>query len=81
MYKNLIDYLPEFTEALKEQIVSDQFRWGNTWKDRPIEGQEMRTKARFDDYFAQFEHTGTKIPWLKIVGGAFICWVREQNQQ
>lgn len=76
-YKNLIDYLPEFTEALKEQLVKDQFRWGGTWKGRPIKGQEMRTKARFDDYFAQFENAGTPIPWLKIICGAFICWVRE----
>lgn len=81
MYKNkLIDYLPEFTKALEEQIEKDDERWGDTWKERPKEGQEMRTKARFDDYFSQFEHAGVNIPWLKIAGGALICWVREQNQ-
>jgi ABC-type uncharacterized transport system ATPase subunit len=81
MYKNLVDYLPEFSEALKEQLVSDQFRWGNTWKKRSIEGQELRTKARFDDYFAQFENAGKPIPWLKVAGAALICWVREQSKQ
>ena len=79
-YKNkLQDYLPEFFEALKEQIESDDARWGDTWKKRSIEGQELRTKARFEDYFAQFENTGTPIPWLKIVGNALICWVRENK--
>lgn len=77
-YKNLIDYLPEFTEALKEQLVKDQFRWGDTWKGRPIEGQEMRIKSRFDDYFAQFVNAGVPVPWMKVVGEALIAWVRER---
>lgn len=79
--KNLIDYLPEFTKALQEQLVKDQFRWGDTWKKRPINGQEERTKAVFNNYFDQFENAGTPIPWLKIAGGALICWVRELEQE
>ena len=81
VYKTLIKYLPEFTKALEEQLASDQLRWGDTWKQRSIEGQELRTKARFDDYFAQFENSGKSIPWLKVAGAALICWVREQNKQ
>ena len=77
--KSLLDYLPEFIKALENQLVDDYKRWGNTWKSRPIEGQELRCKARFDDYFDQFKNAGTPIPWLKIVGEALIAWVREQR--
>jgi hypothetical protein len=33
--------------------------------------------ARFNDYYDQWKNAGTPIPWLKIVGEAFIAWVRE----
>ena len=50
MYKDkLVDYLPEFTEALARQLEEDEKRWGDTWKHRSRDGQEMRTKVRFDD--------------------------------
>ena len=80
MYKDkLVDYVPEFTEALTRQLEEDEKRWGDTWKKRSIDGQEMRTKARFDDYFEQFQNAGTPIPWMKVVGEALICWVRERG--
>lgn len=77
MEKTLLDYLPEFVEELTKQLEKDNERWGNTWKERPIEGQELRTKARFNDYFDQFENAESPIPWMKVAGGALICWVRE----
>lgn len=79
MYKpKLVEYIPEFTEALKAQIEADDKRWGDTWKTRPVEGQEDRAFARFQDYYDQFKNAGTPIPWLKIVGEALIAWVRER---
>jgi len=74
---NLIDYLPKFIEVLKAQLESDQRRWGDTWKQRPREGQEDRCFARFNDYYDQWKNAGTPIPWMKIVGEALIAWVRE----
>lgn len=80
MYKDkLVDYLPEFMEALTKQLEEDEKRWGDTWKHRSRDGQEMRTKVRFDDYLAQFQNAGVPIPWMKVVGEALICWVRERN--
>jgi hypothetical protein len=32
----LTDYLPEFIKALGAQLDSDEKRWGDTWKIRPI---------------------------------------------
>jgi hypothetical protein len=73
----LKDYLPEFFKVVEEQIEKDEQRWGDTWKQRPREGQEERGYARFIDYFDQFKNGGTPIPWMKIVGEALITWVRE----
>jgi hypothetical protein len=77
----LIDFLPETFEAVKEQLVEDEKRWGDTWMHRPREGQEDRTIARFRDYFDQWEKAGVPIPWEKIIGGAHICMVRENHPE
>ena len=74
----LPEYLPEFIEAFQTQIEADDARWGDTWKKRSAEGQEDRMYQRFRDYKDQFDNAGTPIPWLKIVGEAFIGWVREK---
>ena len=72
-------YLDKFIEALSTQLLEDSKRWGETWLSRSKEGQEERTRKTFNDYFDQFELGGTPIPWLKIAGGALICWAREQE--
>jgi len=74
------DYLPEFIEALKKQLQDDEKRWGDTWQKRPIEGQEERTRATFNNYFDMFENGKTPIPWLKVAGNALICWIREYER-
>lgn len=73
------EYLPEFIAALEEQLKEDDKRWGDTWKKRPIEGQEARTRQTFNDYFDKFENTGRPIHWLAVAGNALICWIREQE--
>ena len=74
------DYMPEFVEALKAQLESDQKRWGNTWKGRLREKQETRIFAHFDDYFDKWKNAGVSIPWLKVAGLAMIAWIREQEK-
>lgn len=75
--KILPEYLPVFFDAVKSQILSDQKRWGQTWARRPRDGQEERVYARLRDYYDRWKNAGIPIPWLKIVGEAFIAWVRE----
>jgi len=77
--ENLLDYMDDFVEALTAQLEKDEKRWGDTWKKRPIEGQEERTFARFHDYEDQFKEGGVPVNWLHVAGGAFICFVREQE--
>lgn len=73
----LVEYFEnEFVPKMKEQLQKDQDRWGDTWKYRTREGQEMRVKARYNDYFDMFEHAGEDVPWLKIVGNAVIAQLR-----
>jgi len=75
------DFLDEFVEDLRRQLENDHLRWGNTWLKRTKEGQEDRTRKRYDAYFDQFENAGTPVPWMKIVGGALICWLREKHPE
>ncbi len=77
--RELHDYLldPFFFHALGKQLEADQKRWGDTWKERPLEGQVGRAMARFQDYEAQFRNAGVSFPWLKVAGEALIGWVRE----
>jgi len=78
-YNDLVEYIPEFIEEFKAQIESDKKRWGDTWMKRSIEGQEERTELTFMNYFDQYKRAGVPIPWLKIIGNAFICWIREKH--
>lgn len=75
------DFLDEFTRALRKQLEDDYLRWGDTWLHRTKKGQESRTRKCFDDYFDQFEQAEIPVPWLKIVGNAMICWIREQHPE
>lgn len=75
------DYLQEFSKALQKQLESDEERWGNTWLKRSIDGQEERTIAKYNDYFDQYEEKEQPLPWLKIAGGAMICWIRENHPE
>lgn len=77
----LVDFLPEFTEALKEQIEADEKRWGDTWLKRTRKGQEGRIENDYKDYFDRYYHANIPIPWLKVVGNAMIAWIRENHPE
>lgn len=81
MVPKLLDYLPEFVDALREQLAQDARRWGNTWLQRIPEGQETRIGEHIKSYFDQWQNAGVSIPWLKIAGLALIAWVREQHPE
>ena len=85
---SLVDFLPEFFEAFTEQITADQERWGNEWLHRPIEAnedyksQDDRIFDRYDEYRdAVFTGLIRSMPWLKIIGNAFIAWIRLEHPE
>lgn len=51
MKKKVIDYLPEFMQALEDQLKSDELQYGDTWKKKSARGQEGRI---FDSIFAYY---------------------------
>ena len=77
MENELLQYLPAFMKALEEQLDDDFYRWGNTWQKRTQDGQEKRIESTLTNYFDQFNNGGVPMPWLKVVGNAYIAWVRE----
>lgn len=77
----LSDFIPEFIDKLIDQLKLDHNRWGNTWLKRTKNGQEDRTRKCFDNYFDQFEFADVPVPWLKIVGNALICWIRDNHPE
>ncbi len=77
----LWEFLPEFISALEQQLKDDAERWGDTWLYRERIGQEFRTEVTFKGYFDQYKNAGVPIPWLKIAGGALICWIRENHPE
>jgi hypothetical protein len=77
----LIEFLPEFTEALKQQIEEDDKRWGDTWLNRTRKGQEGRIEDDYNNYFDQYRNADVPVPWLKVVGNAMIAWIRENHPE
>jgi len=78
----LIETLPHTVKCMKLQLKSDFLRWGNTWKFRPVEGQEDRFVSKVLDYYDEYTHAGSPMPWLKILCEAHIAFTRkEQHDQ
>jgi hypothetical protein len=75
------DYLEEFCGALLARLQEDERRWGDTWLQRPPEGQEGRIEEHIKTYFDQFRNAGVPVPWMKIAGLALIGWVRESHPE
>ena len=77
----VIDFLPELFCALLKQLKEDEKRWGTTWLERSRQGQVARTRSRFNEYFDDYYENGVPVPWLKIIGNAMICWIRDENPE
>lgn len=79
--EELEDYFPEFIEALGKRLSEDKRRWGDTWKHRSFEGQDDRMYDDMMRYLDQYKHGKQEMPYLKIIGNAFIHWVREYEKE
>lgn len=82
LFKSLPAYFDEFVEALEDQIMEDNKRWGDTWKERGLVWNGLDQEARFFDWvyekYMVFRHRGEPFPWLKVAGEAFIGYIREK---
>jgi hypothetical protein len=75
---NLIEELEETFEIVKSQLLKDEKRWGDTWKNRPAEGQSERIRATFKNYFDKERYGGDDVDWAKVIGNAHIAMVRKK---
>jgi len=80
--KSLPEYLPEFIEELQKQIITDNERWGDTWKERGLiwngKDQETRFMDWVEERFCDLVDDDEPFPWLKVAGEAFIGYIREK---
>jgi len=75
--KPLPEYFDEFSTVLKDQVVADNHRWNVTWRERGVEGQELRFIEWVDEKHKQFL-LGEPFPWVKVAVEAMIGYVREK---
>jgi len=80
---NLIDELDFTFIDVETQLIEDQKRWGDTWKDRGLvykgQSQEERFFQKITEYIEDYRENGTSLPWNKIIGEAHIALVREKK--
>ena len=81
MSNRLIELIPEFVEELEKQLIDDEKRWGETWRNRDLLNQNERIFAHLNDYYDQYRFGGKPIQWLKVAGLALIAWVRENHPE
>jgi len=75
---DLIKELEETFEVVKQQLLEDGKRWGDTWKNRPVEGQSERIRDTFKNYFDRERYGGDEVDWAKVIGNAHIAMVRKK---
>jgi len=71
-----------FQDVMK-QLVEDEKRWGDTWKERGKVwnglSQEDRFFTKMEEYITDYRENGTSFPWTKVIGEAHIAIVREKK--
>ena len=78
---SVMDFLPEFVNALEKSLEGGQEKWGNTWLHRPYKGQEVRIRQYINDMFDQNLYADQPIRWESIAGQALIGWIRENHPE
>jgi hypothetical protein len=79
---NLIDELDNTFIDVESQLINDQIRYGDTWKERGLtwkgQSQEERFYQKITEYITDYRENGIPINWKKIIGEAHIALVREK---
>jgi hypothetical protein len=79
----LINELDFTFVEVQQQLIADEERWGDTWKERGLVWNNMSQEDRFFEtikhYMNKHRENGEKLPWTKIIGEAHIALVREKK--
>ena len=79
----LLEELDFTFDDVKEQLIEDEKRYGDTWKERGLVwnglSQEERFFSKIQEYITDYRENGTSINWLKVIGEAHIALVRQKK--
>jgi hypothetical protein len=80
---NLLGELENTFTDVKDQLISDELRYGDTWKERGLvyngQCQEERFFLKMLEYIGDYRQNKKPINWLKVIGEAHIALVREKK--
>lgn len=80
---DLIAELQDTFQDVTKQLIEDEKRWGDTWKERGLvfngESQEERFFSKIQEYITDYRENGTPFNWLKVIGEAHIALVRQKK--
>jgi len=78
----LIDELDFTFVEVDQQLIEDEKRYGDTWKNRGLryngQSQEERFFDKMTEYMNNYREFGVPINWKKVIGEAHIAMVREK---
>ena len=77
----VIDFLDEFVEALRKDLLRGEAKQGDTWLHRPRKGQEQRVRHYLNDMFDRFEYADSPVRWESVAGETLVCWIRENHPE
>lgn len=78
-------YLPAFMEEMDARLTEKFEKYGNAWKNRPVEynGEWQHQNIRMFNWLHEkldaWENGGEDINWIDVANEALICWVRENE--
>ena len=75
--EEILKHFDEFVEQFLAQLLSDNERWGNTFLQRNRKDQRARIWRWMSNTFA----LAHPIPWLKVIGEAYIGWLRDTHPE
>jgi len=80
---SLIDELDFTFIDVEQQLIEDEKRYGDTWKERGLvhngQSQEERFFHKMQEYYNNYVENNTPINWKKVIGEAHIALVREKK--
>lgn len=75
------DFLDDFVAVLRKDLERGDEKWGDTWLQRPREGQVERIRKYVMDLFDQALHGKKPMRWESLAGEALIGWVRDNHPE
>lgn len=80
---NLIEELDFTFIDVEAQLIEDEKRFGDMWKEHGLIwngiSQEERFYQKMNEYIEDFRDNGTPMPWKKIICEAHIALTREKK--